>query len=147
MKTGTFFCIAASLALAGCMETTGTAETTAPTITSAPADKYGPAPTNVEPKVRAFLTDKLKDPDSMKNFGITTRPKQGAMNYGAFTRGPSGKSFFNDMWYVCAKFNAKNSMGGYAGTEVLPFFFYENQVVVMGEMSRPYAGIGRWDCS
>ena len=83
-----------ALVLSGCMATTKEIATI--DIGAAPeAEK-------AEEIVLYHLSRTLKDPDSMKAFRIISDVKRGQLNYGAFTKGPGGKTFGNPMWYVCA---------------------------------------------
>ncbi len=65
----------------------------------------------------------------MKDFVLISAVKRGALNYGAFNTGPSGRSFSNPMYCVCAKYNAKNSYGGYVGNSNYAFFISGGTVV------------------
>ena len=89
---------------------------------------YGPPPPNYEEKITNYLKRNLKDPDSLRDLKILTTPKKGALNYGAFVKGPTGKSFSNQMWYVCAEYNAKNSFNGYVGIKTYAYFFYNGSI-------------------
>ena len=79
--------------------------------------------------VMDYLDENLKDPDSLKDFALISAVKRGALNYGAFNTGPSGRSFSNPMYCVCAKYNAKNSYGGYVGNSNYAFFISGGTVV------------------
>lgn len=106
--------------LSGCMATTNEIATI--DIGAAPeAEK-------AEEIVLYHLSRTLKDPDSMKAFRIISDVKRGQLNYGAFSKGPSGKTFGNPMWYVCAEYNAKNSFGAYVGLKTYAFFIHDNMV-------------------
>lgn len=130
-----------ALSLTACVETN-----TSQITESSAAVEMEAAPTNVESKVRQYLNATLKDPGSLQNFRITKGPQAGVLNYGAFTRGPRGKAFGNELWYVCAQFNAKNGFGGYVGTSVRPFFFYQNQVVEMYDAQTSQEPVSRFSC-
>jgi len=96
--------------------------------TSQQVADHGPMPINYEEAIQIYLDRNLKDPDSLKDFAILTVPKKGHVNYGAFTKGPSGKTFSNAMWYVCIEYRAKNSFGAYTGLQQKAFFFYDNSL-------------------
>lgn len=72
----------------------------------------GERPSNeqAEKAVKEYLRSTLKDPDSIKNFEMTSEPSKttwyrGLLNGGGHAAG----------WIVCYKYNAKNSYGGYVG--------------------------------
>ena len=111
----------ALLTVVGCVPTTNTNQPIiedVPTISSASvADTYGPAPTGTKQTVLSYLERTLKDPESIKGFGIQ-EPKKGAL-YGGITNGFK----MEPQWYVCYTLNAKNSYGGYVGqTESVMWF-------------------------
>ena len=91
--------------------------------------EYGPPPSNYDAKIKNYLDRTLKDRDSLRDFKVLTGPKKGAVNYGAFEKGPTGKNFSNQMWYVCAEYNAKNSYGGYVGIKTYAYFFFNDKIV------------------
>ena len=61
---------------------------------AAPKSAYVPSyPSNYEAEIKIYLKKYLKDYESMKGFEIISEPKVGIVNYGAFAKGPEGKSF------------------------------------------------------
>ena len=117
---------------------------------AAPKSSYVPSyPSNYEAEIKIYLKKYLKDYESVKGFEIISEPKVGVVNYGAFAKGPEGKSFGNKIYLACAGYNAKNSYGGYVGYEVQAFFFDNNgKVIKNSESDRPEAdmGISKWSC-
>lgn len=113
----------------------------------ASSEPYTPTyPKNYEASIKQYLKFALKDYDSMKGFEITKKPSIGTLNYGAFKRGPEGKNFENKVFYVCAMYNAKNSMGGYVGYKPYAFFF-EGEEMVNSILVQEYSGtLGNWSC-
>ena len=87
-----------------------------------------PSKNEAEQLVLNYLAATLKDPDSLKDFKLITGVKRGALNYGAFNKGPSGLSFSNPMYYVCVHYNAKNSYGAYVGRKTYAYFIYNGQI-------------------
>tara|TARA_A100001011_G_C14077655_1_gene743089 strand:+ start:174 stop:581 length:408 start_codon:yes stop_codon:yes gene_type:complete len=111
--------------------------------------EYGPPPTEYETKIKNYLDRSLKDRDSLRDFKVLTTPKKGALNYGAFEKGPTGKSFSNQMWYVCAEYNAKNSYGGYVGIKTYAYFFFNNKIerVILGSIGGGDLGNTVYNCN
>src|SRR5690242_17710272 len=66
-----------------------------------------PSSHEVERQIRAYLSDNLKDPDSLKQFEIFFPLRK--------TRWLIGGGGAEEGWLVCFTYNAKNSYGGYVG--------------------------------
>ena len=105
-------------------------------------------PENYEAKIKEYLKYSLKDYDSMKGFKVTSKPKIGLFNYGAFMKGPEGKNFGNRLYFACATYNAKNSYGGYIGYKVSAYFFDAGILIRAGEGDRNPEDFGTsdWKC-
>lgn len=69
-----------------------------------------PEPEVAEHVVRAHLARMLKDPDSVKQFAITSPP-----TCTKWYRGTFGTGGMEAGWAVNFEYNAKNSYGGYVG--------------------------------
>lgn len=99
-------CFAISLALIGCAS--------APNTSSEIAINAGDAPTLAasEAAIKGYLSDTLKDPDSLKQFSIVSGP-----TYMTWYRGLLFGGGHDAAWLVCYEYNAKNSYGGYVGVK------------------------------
>ena len=73
----------------------------------------GPLPPNWQTLVKAFISEKLKDPDSAKfSFNAEASPTKGYDRW----KGPDGGLTF--FWVALCHVNAKNSYGGYTGNKL-----------------------------
>ena len=110
-------------------------------------NKYEPTyPSRYEEKIKEYLKYSLKDFDTMKGFQITSTPKIGVLNYGAFRKGPEGKIFGNKQYFACASFNAKNSYGGYVGYKNNAFFFDNGEITQMINARYNGGDLDDWEC-
>tara|TARA_E500000178_G_scaffold195994_1_gene193998 strand:+ start:507 stop:947 length:441 start_codon:yes stop_codon:yes gene_type:complete len=83
-------------------------------------------PSGYEPKLRAYALSLLKDPDSMKAFEVTEPA------IGTYYAGIYGGFKYEQLYYICYKFNAKNSYGGYVGVKQYIAFFKGNEIYFKG---------------
>lgn len=70
----------------------------------------GPFPDQYEATIRDYLSVRLYDPDSLKDFVVLEPPKE--------VRGSSvlsGVPYGEHYWHVVVSFRAKNRFGGYTG--------------------------------
>ncbi|GAB7562619.1 hypothetical protein LG202_06580 [Methylobacillus methanolivorans] len=104
---------------------------TPPTLTEISNADYGTYPENYEDIVKNTLTYSLKDPDSAK-INFQNSPKK-------FWIGSKSSRKFG--YGVCALVNAKNSYGGYTGSEAWAFII-RNGVVV--DMSGPTSEVRKY---
>lgn len=114
-------CLVFAALLGGCLSTS-----------EAAAGDFGPQPTGIEAKSKAWFDANLKDPESARlQFGELSRiaVKEGLARGGAVRRG----------WLQVVYCNAKNSYGGYTGAHRYNFFFENDQLA--GEVS-PFINAG-----
>lgn len=95
-------CIIGMAALSGCA-TPQTGET---------ISTRGPMPTaaQAESAIRQYLAQNLKDPDSLKQFQVTSAPREMSWYRGLINGGGNDQA-----WLVCYEYSAKNSYGAYGG--------------------------------
>lgn len=79
--------------------------------------KAGDVPTAGElaAAIQKELRRTLKDYDSVKDFELIEGPTNAHAIY--------GMGGVERLWFACARFNAKNSYGGYAGPKNYPMYF------------------------
>ena len=116
--------------LSGCMGNSVSKVETAQT----PAELVKPS--GYEPKLRDYALSLLKDPDSMKAFEVT-EPEIGRY-YGGMFNGFK----YEQRYYVCYRFNAKNSFGGYVGVKQHVAFFEGNEIHFTGNNPAATGGGG-----
>ena len=75
-------------------------------------EKAGPFPENYKQLVKDQLRVSLKDPDSVKDLVIP--PPHAVKNFQGLMYGGG----FEYLYATCISLNAKNSFGGYGGTEI-----------------------------
>lgn len=99
-------CLAISASLFGCAS--------APSPSEKLVIEAGDIPTleASEVAVRAHLAETLKDPDSIKQFKVTSGPA-----YLTWYRGLVYGGGYDAAYLVCFEYNAKNSYGGYVGVK------------------------------
>jgi hypothetical protein len=75
----------------------------------------GPPPTDAqaEEAIRATIAQKLKDPDSVKQFRIRSGPMPVSWYQGLFAGGQ-----YDTGWLFCFEYNAKNGVGADTGLTV-----------------------------
>jgi uncharacterized protein YceK len=115
------------LALSGC------ASRVKPAAEFPVAPDYGNAPSEYEPKVKAYFNSNLKDPFSAVIDSISAPEKGYLSTYqmpGLFSS--SGiKEFRTYGWVVRTKVNAKNSYGGYIGWKNYAFLFRGDTLIMV----------------
>lgn len=82
------------------------------------AADYGPYPENYESIVRSYVAGQLKDPESAQ-FQFLNMPAKGFYGVGGAKYG----------YVVCARINAKNGFGGYAGPKVSYFMIRDGRLI------------------
>lgn len=82
------------------------------------AADYGPYPENYESIVRGFVAGQLKDPESAQ-YQFLNKPAKGYYGIGEVKYG----------YVVCARINAKNGFGGYAGPKVSYFMIRDGLLI------------------
>lgn len=82
----------------------------------------GTMPNNYEETAKQCLMQRLKDPDSLKQFSVGN-PSKTSCSIGIY--GP----FWG--WCVQVNYNAKNSFGGYVGLQTKYFWFHGENVVAI----------------
>lgn len=99
-------CAIIALALCACA---------APQKTDRVTTERGPPPTDAqaEEAIRATMAQKLKDPESVKEFRIKSGPIPVTW-YGNLLAGGQ----YESAWLFCVEYNAKNNSGAYAGSTV-----------------------------
>ena len=109
---------------------------------------YEPSyPADYETQIKKHLLARLKDPDSVQGLTVT-EPKIGLLNYGAFRKGPEGKTFGNRHYYACVKYNAKNSFGGYVGYQTHTYFFDATGSTIQQVFESGYSDdFWKYDCN
>lgn len=85
---------------------------------------YGPFPKNYQSLIVAHMKAVLKDPDSAR-FGFVQAPVKSWY--------PLNRKSFG--WAVCVGVNAKNSYGGYTGTQP-SYFLIKNGEIIQAEHGR-----------
>jgi hypothetical protein len=91
--------------------------TTPPPEVLATAD-YGAYPENYEAIIREFAGGQLKDPESAQ-YRFMNSPKKGYWGLGGAKYG----------YVVCARINAKNGFGGYAGSALSYFMIHDGRII------------------
>jgi hypothetical protein len=99
----------------------------------------GATPSDYDIKIKAFLNDTLKDPESAKIEELRG-PRVGAH---LVDRGFLGHLWGEPAWWVCYKVNAKNSYGGYVGYHKYMFAFINGRIA--GYRESPSSGYGGRD--
>lgn len=92
-----------------------------PTAADLALADYGPYPDKYQLKIANYLRSTLKDPDSAK----LTEPLAPAKTYAGLSQPVYG-------WGTCIGVNAKNSFGGYTGSNMY-FFLFRNGEISMVE--------------
>lgn len=72
-----------------------------------------PTKEQAEKAALRFLSTALKDPDSLKQFGITYGPIPMSWYRGIVNGGGH-----EEAWLICFQYNAKNSYGAYPGAKI-----------------------------
>lgn len=90
---------------------------TPPTAQQVASADYGPFPDSYQETIKTYMASVLKDPDSAR-FDFSRTPVKAWYGYGEKTFG----------WATCAGVNAKNSYGGYTGSQP-SYFFMRNGYV------------------
>jgi hypothetical protein len=91
---------------------------------------YGQYPSNFEDLVRQWASANLKDPDSAR-YGRISKPRKEYMV--ANLKNVFGHS-------VCASINAKNSYGGYAGSQTYWFMIRNGKVERVQNIDTSFPG-------
>ena len=91
--------------------------------TNVPADA-GQAPEEYEQTIRNHLRIALKDPNSMMDFSVS-EPLLTSCSVGIY-------GLFHG-WRVTARYNAKNSYGGYVGLMTYYYWFHGERLKGIGE--------------
>lgn len=100
------------------------------TMSEIRALEYGSYPKNYQKTIQQHLYNTLIDPNSLMIDGFT-QPKK-YLSIGA-EESEFGSKVYDIIRYtrgyvVCARFNAKNSYGGYVGWETRGFIFYNGKI-------------------
>lgn len=85
------------------------------------ATDYGTYPQQYKEITRDYLLSRLKDPESAR-FEYFTEPKKQWVS--------AGGSAFHLGYAVCVTYNAKNSYGGYVGSQTEAFLIRDDRVLV-----------------
>lgn len=101
-----------------------------PVVDTRNAD-YGPYPSNHEALVRSWAAENLKDPESAR-FGKISQPRKEYMFH-------NSQPFFG--YSVCASINAKNSYGGYTGSQVVWVLIRDNKIARAQNTTQAIAGV------
>jgi hypothetical protein len=112
----TFLCIFAAALFCGCVAVTPSKPTT---VIGGPND-YGQYPTNYESLVTTYIKVYFKDPDSVKDLKVF-EPKQIIRDD---FQGTKTYCYFVMFWA-----NAKNSYGGYTGTQTSSFYVRDGHIL------------------
>lgn len=74
----------------------------------------GPQPSEAQSitAIKKYLERELKDPDSLKQFRVTSGPEQISWYRGLVHGGGNAQG-----WLYCFEYNAKNSYGAYTGVK------------------------------
>lgn len=89
---------------------------------------YGTYPSDYEEIVKKYMDMRLKDPDSAR-YEFINSPKTGWNSWGGRKYG----------YIVCALVNAKNSYGGYTGSQIYYFMIKNGRVIDSQEKSMAQA--------
>lgn len=92
---------------------------------------YGPYPSNYEALIKAWGEENLKDPESAR-YGKISKPRKEFMF-------KESKPFFG--YSICAGINAKNSYGGYTGSQPHWFLIRDGKIARSQNTEIPIAGI------
>ncbi|MBW8003613.1 MAG: hypothetical protein FVQ80_16645 [Planctomycetes bacterium] len=95
----------------------------------------GPYPEEYEQLVKEYILNRLKDPDSMKDFSIKP-PSVG--EFFIFERPPKDGKIIK-LFVGCVKYNAKNSFGGYVGRKANVYFIKRDKVLVVVKAAFRYS--------
>lgn len=90
--------------------------------------RAGPRPQNLEPEIRRWMRDQLRDPDSVRDLTIG-EPYAAQCIY-------SSARDSRYAWSVPADFNAKNAYGGYTGRTRYYFWFHNDRLLSGGRDPR-----------
>jgi hypothetical protein len=101
--------------ISGCVSNSRPVSETVDTVNA----DYGQYPHEYVASIKAWAQTNLKDPESAR-YGHISRPRQEYVVENL-------QALFG--YSVCAAINAKNSYGGYAGSEIFWFFFRDGQLL------------------
>lgn len=87
----------------------------------------GVLPKDYEAKIKNHLRDTLKDPDSLKQFKVSS-PVKGACSIGIYG------DFYG--WVAEVTYNAKNSYGAYIGAQTLYYWFNHGEITRISSAPR-----------
>lgn len=125
----------ASLLLATTLSLAGCATLTVPTQEQLATADYGPPPpSNTTEVIKQSLLNSLKDPDSLKDFSVFPSEKAWFRIDRGWIGALGGKPAqeFVYCWRVPFQYNAKNSYGGYVGTQLYYQYYKDGELLGTG---------------